>query len=82
MLQTIHPPELRRLSAEDHGIWFQRDGATSHTARQVVQFSRNIFQGRFISRNEDFALPARSPDSFLWAYLKSKVYLNKPRILD
>lgn len=87
MLQTFLTAELRRLRVEDQEIWFQQDGATSHTARIVMEFLRNKFPGRLISRNGDLAWPARSPDltapdCFLWAYLKSKVYLNKPRTLD
>ena len=40
-----------------------------------------------MSKNGDFEWPPRSPDLtapdfFLWGYLKSKVYVNKPRTLD
>lgn len=39
-----------------------------------------------ISKNGDFPWPPRSPDLtppdfYLWGYLKSKVYINKPRTL-
>lgn len=87
MLETFLTAELRRLGVNNNEIWFQQDGATSHTARRVMAFLRNMFPGRLLSRNGDIAWPARSPDltapdSFLWGYLKSKVYLNKPRTLD
>lgn len=40
-----------------------------------------------MSKNGDFDWPPRStdltaPDIFLWGYLKSKAYVNKPRTLD
>ena len=45
---------------------------------------RNLFGNHVISRNGDIPWPARSPDLtacdlFLWGYLKSKVFANKPR---
>lgn len=47
---------------------------------------RTNFPGRLVSRNGDVPWPPRSPDLapcdfFLWGYLKSKVYVNKPRTL-
>ena len=40
-----------------------------------------------MSKNGDFDWPPRSPDLtppdfFLWGYLKSKVYVNKPHTLE
>ena len=33
-----------------HGIWFQQDGATCHTARETVDLLRSRFGEQFISR--------------------------------
>ncbi|CAK9815653.1 hypothetical protein ANTPLA_LOCUS8734 [Anthophora plagiata] len=48
---------------------------------------RRLFTNRLISKNDDYDWPARSPDftapdSFLWEYLKSKVYVGRPRSLQ
>ena len=63
-----------------------RYDATCHTAAETMQLLRKHFQNRIISRGCDFIWPSHSPDLsccdfFLWGYLKSKVYANKPRDL-
>lgn len=87
MLDTFLIPELKRKRIGLKKMLFQQDGATAHTANAVMDFLRMKFAGRVISRNGDIAWPARSPDLsvcdfFLWGYLKSKVYANKPRTLE
>lgn len=87
MLDNFFIPELRRKRLVMRNVWFQQDGATAHTANAVMDYLRRKFRGRVISRNGDVAWPARSPDLsvcdyFLWGYLKSKVYANKPRTLE
>lgn len=64
--------------------WFQQDGATSHSARLSMDSVRRLFPGRVISKHGDIEWPPRSPDLtacdyFLWGYLKSKVFVDKPR---
>jgi len=72
---------------ENHpNLWFQQDGATAHTAGASMALLRDIFGERIISRTSDFNWPPRSPDltapdSFLWGYLKERVYVNKPRTI-
>jgi len=66
---------------------FSRHGATAHTARASMAVVRQMFPGHVISRFGDVHWPPRSPDLsicdfFLWGYLKSKVYINKPRTLE
>lgn len=41
-------------------IWFQQDGATCHTAREIIQLLHKAFPGRVISR---FGDPNWSPRS-------------------
>jgi hypothetical protein len=87
MLNEFLLPELRRRHNDIRLVWFQQDGATSHTARISMHTVREMFPGRVISRNGDVAWPPRSPDLspcdyFLWGYLKHKVYENRPHTLN
>jgi transposase len=71
---------------QDVNMWFQQDGATAHTARESIQLLKTIFPDRLISRFGDIPWAPRSCDLtpldfFLWGYLKSKVYINRPRVL-
>lgn len=67
-------------------IWFQQDGATSHTARATVDLLHTRFPGRVISRNGDVNWPPRSCDLtpldfFLWGYVKGEVYKSNPQTI-
>jgi hypothetical protein len=64
----------------------QQDGATCHTARETTELLRENFPGRVISRNGDQNWPPRSCDLttcdfFLWGFVKSRVYVNKPQTI-
>ena len=68
-------------------MWFLQDGATAHTARASMTVVRQMFPQHVVSRFGDVPWPPRSPDLsacdfFLWGYLKSKVYVRKPRTVD
>lgn len=68
-------------------MWFQQDGAPPHYALPVRQYLSEIFPNRWIGRRGPYEWPARSPDLtpldyFLWGYLKSKVYFNRPPNID
>lgn len=85
MLTGFFLPKLNELGLED--MWFQQDGATAHSARTTTDILKAAFPGRLISRFGDLDWPARSPDLtvpdfFLWGFLKSRVYVNKPETLD
>ena len=43
-------------------MWFQQDGATSHTARETIQLLHKKFPGRVLSRSGDQNWPPRSCD--------------------
>lgn len=84
MITNFVMPIVRENGLDD--FWFQQDGATCHTARKTIDLLRPLFPGRIISKKGDYDWPPRSPDLtppdfFLWGYLKSKVYTNKPRTL-
>ncbi|GFX34598.1 uncharacterized protein TNCV_3658361 [Trichonephila clavipes] len=74
----------RRCSEE---LWFQRDGATCHTARAKIDLLKDTFSDRLISRFGPVNWPPRSCDLtpldyILWGYVKSLVYADKPQTLD
>lgn len=84
MIRDYVMPILEGNDMEDY--WFQQDGATCHTAGATIDFLKPLFPNRLISKKGDFDWPPRSPDLtapdfFLWGYLKSKVYINKPKTL-
>ncbi|GFW42809.1 transposable element Tcb2 transposase [Trichonephila clavipes] len=66
---------------------FQQDGATCHTARATIDLLKDTFGDRLISRFGSVNWPPRSCDLspldyFLWSYVKSLVYADKPQTLD
>lgn len=68
-------------------MWFQQDGATCQTAHETIGILKGKFDERVISRNGPIEWPPRSCDLtpldfFLWGYVKSLVYANKPQTLD
>lgn len=81
MITSFFLPRIEEMNVE--GMWFQQDGATCHTARETIQLLHQSFPGRVISRFGDQNWPPRSCDLtpldfFLWGFLKSMVYANKP----
>jgi hypothetical protein len=87
MLRNFLRPQLRSLRVNMEEMWLQQDGATVHTARPSMTVVRQMFPQHVVSRFGDVAWPPRSPDLsardfFLWGYLKSKVYVRKPRTDD
>ena len=80
-------PALRRIGMNIENMWFQQDGATSHTAIHVLSWLHETFGENFISFKTEKNWPAHSPylnplDLFLWGYLKDKVYTPKPATLQ
>ncbi|GFV51205.1 hypothetical protein TNCV_2545541 [Trichonephila clavipes] len=68
-------------------LWFQQDGATCHTARATIDLLKDTFGDRLISRFGPVNWPPRSCDLtpldyFLWGYVKSLVYADKPQTRD
>ncbi|GFY13403.1 transposable element Tc3 transposase [Trichonephila clavipes] len=68
-------------------LWFQQDGATCHTAHATIDLLKDTFGDRLISRFGAVNWPPRSCDLtpldyFLWGYVKSLVYADKPQTLD
>lgn len=75
-------PILNDMDVDD--MWIQQDGATCHTADATMDVLHERFEGRVISRRGDVNWPPRSCDLtpldfFLWGFLKSQVYANRPQ---
>jgi len=68
-------------------IWFQQDGATCHTATVTIELLKSKFGDKLISKNGPVNWPARSCDLtfldyFLWGYVKSQIYADKPATIN
>ncbi|GFU93140.1 transposable element Tc3 transposase [Trichonephila clavipes] len=85
MITNFFIPELNNHDVQE--LWFQQDGATCHTARATIDLLKDTFGDRLISRFGPVNWPPRSCDLtpldyFLWGYVKSLVYMDKPQTLD
>ncbi|GFX40800.1 uncharacterized protein TNCV_3760241 [Trichonephila clavipes] len=82
----LHPEKLT-ICNHVQELWFQQDGATCHTARATIDLLKDTFGDRLISRFGPVNWLSRSCDLtpldyFLWGYVKSLVYADKPQNLD
>ncbi|GFW28736.1 putative LOC100569746 [Trichonephila clavipes] len=85
MMTNFFIPELNNHDVQE--LWFQQDGATCHTARATIDLLKDTFGDGLISRFGRVNWPPRSCDLtpldyFLWGYVKSLVYADKPQTLD
>ncbi|GFT10062.1 transposable element Tc3 transposase [Trichonephila clavipes] len=85
MITHFFIPELNNHDVQE--LWFQQDGATCHTARAPIDLLKDTFGDRLIPRFGPVNWPPRSCDFtpldyFLWGYVKSLVYADKPQTLD
>ncbi|GFV53190.1 transposable element Tc3 transposase [Trichonephila clavipes] len=85
MITNFFIPELNNHDVQE--LWFQQDGATCHTARATIDLLKDTFGDRLIPRFGPVNWPPRSCDLtpldyFLWGYVKSLVYADKPQTLD
>ncbi|GFY10869.1 putative transposable element [Trichonephila clavipes] len=89
MITNFFIPELNNImnNHDVQELWFQQDGATCHTARATIDLLKHTFGDRLISRFGPVNWPPRSTDLtpldyFLWGFVKSFVYADKPQTLD
>ncbi|GFW14805.1 DUF4817 domain-containing protein [Trichonephila clavipes] len=85
MITNFLIPELNNHNVQE--LWFQQDGATCHTARATIDLLKDTFNDRLFSRLGPVNWPPRYRDLtpleyFLWGYVKSLVYADKPQTLD
>ncbi|GFY18300.1 putative DD41D transposase [Trichonephila clavipes] len=85
MITNFFIPELNNHDVQEQ--WYQQDVATCHTAHATIDLLKDTFGHRLISRFGPVNWPPRSCDLtpldyFLWGYVKSLVYTDKPQTLD
>ncbi|GFT24142.1 uncharacterized protein TNCV_2063881 [Trichonephila clavipes] len=85
MITNFFIPKLNNHDVQE--LWFQQDGVTCHTARVTIDLLKDTFGDRLISRFGPVNWPPRSCDLtpldyFLWGYVKSLVYADKPQTVD
>ncbi|GFW42734.1 putative DD41D transposase [Trichonephila clavipes] len=85
LITNFFIPELNNHDVQE--LCFQQDGATCHTALATIDLLKYTFGDRLISRFGPMNWPSRSCDLtpldyFLWGYVKSLVYADKPQTLD
>ncbi|GFX05372.1 mitotic checkpoint protein BUB3 [Trichonephila clavipes] len=85
MITNFFIPELNNHDVQE--LWFQQDSATCPTARAAIDLLKDTFGDRLISRFGPVNWPPRSCDLtpldyFLWGYVKSLDYADKPQTLD
>ncbi|GFW58681.1 transposable element Tc3 transposase [Trichonephila clavipes] len=85
MITNFFIPELNNHDVQE--LWFQQDDATCHTARATIDLLKDTFGDRLISRFGPVNWTPRSCDLtlldyFLWGYVQSLVYADKPQTLD
>ncbi|GFX46727.1 transposase [Trichonephila clavipes] len=85
MITNFFIPELNNHDVQE--LWFQQDGAPCHTARATIDLLKDTFGDRLISLFGPVNWPPRSCDLtpldyFLWGYVKSLIYADKPQTLD
>lgn len=81
MLQRSFFGQLDDL--DNNEMWFHQHGATSHTAGVTIDLLKSKVDPRVICGNGPVDWSPSScdltpPDCFLWGYVKSLVYANKP----
>ncbi|GFV07281.1 DUF4817 domain-containing protein [Trichonephila clavipes] len=85
MITNFFIPELNNHDVQE--LWFQQNCETCHTVRATIDLLKDTFGDRLISRFEPVNWSPRSCDLtpldyFLWSYVKSLVYADKPQTLD
>ncbi|GFU81509.1 uncharacterized protein TNCV_4926401 [Trichonephila clavipes] len=85
MINIFFISELNNHDVQE--LCFQKDGATCHIARATIDLLKDTFGVCLISRFGPVNWPPRSCDLtpldyFLWDYVKSLVYADKPQTLE
>ncbi|GFV72875.1 putative transposable element [Trichonephila clavipes] len=86
-VETPLHPETLTNNHDVQELWFLQDGAACQTACATIDLYKDTFGDRLISRFGPVNWPPRSCDltpldCFLWGYVKSLVYADKPQTLD
>ena len=78
-LEKRYPSQMCRM-------WFQQDGASPHASNLSLEWLKDHFKSRIVSRRTTVGWPPHSPDLsppdfYLWGFLKDRVYKNTPQTL-
>ncbi|KAA6358437.1 MAG: putative transposable element tc3 transposase, partial [Streblomastix strix] len=76
-------PDLHIQFGSLRNLYFQQDGAPSHTANQSKDFLEELFENRTIGKGLAYQWPPRSPDLtppdfWLWGSVKDIIYYPRP----
>ena len=84
MLERFLCPKVIWLLTDHNpdNVWFQQDGATSHSSRCSLRILCDMFPGHLVSLWGDIGWPPHSLDLtpcdlFLWRHIKSQVYQHQ-----
>ena len=82
MISNLFLPKMQVLDLNI--MWFQKEGATCHTARVTMDLFRGEFGEHLISHSEPINWPPRSCnltplDYFLWGYINAHIHADKHR---
>ena len=71
--------DFRANNIKQNSIWWQQDGASSHTSNETINYLRKQFLGKVMSGRADWPWPPRSPgpaipDFLLWGHLKQRIW--------
>ena len=71
--------DFRIHNVDRNVMWWQQDGAPSHTGSATIRYLRGQFPDRLMSKRGDWPWPPRSPDLTvcdfcLWGYLKHQIW--------
>lgn len=71
------------LHKDEKHCWLQQYGVAAHTADETMQFFRELFDDRFVSRGLWLARSPdlSSPEFILWGHLKNEVHKNNPKTI-
>ena len=86
VLQTFWTTLGLQRGFERDGQWFQQDGANPHTSNETLQWLRQHFGDRFISRRCEikwapYSPDLKPPDFYFWGCLKDNVYGKNPQTI-
>ena len=86
MLKSVLWPAVRGVSSR-RSYYFQQDGATAHTTNMVLEWLKNKFGDRVISRNTAQPWPAKSPDMspldfWFWSVCLTELRRSPPNSLE
>ena len=87
MLEDLMWEAVVNSKASRKGYFFMRDGTPPHCTNAALQFLKEKFRGRVISRSSEIIWPVHSPDLnpldfWFWGYVESQLISKNPRTIN